>query len=258
MSRLSCYPGPRGPLLPPSGWSWSTRLSYTSISMQRPQYLPACSFQSVKASGHPIEVCIFWNRKLHFLTKYLKTITLSMNQDRERVLCTNRYFCSACWIKYWNCNNIWNYQPYCCCTRILSLICTQTSHYVIKDNHINFLDINGIRGWHTSPMQWAGHLFIKGTPMQTLIQNLEDAVEQMARNGDAPRRQWLITSTVSGTSTEIVIVQESLWKINLQWPPKRRLLLLLARCHVLCHRVVWRRQKLTTRSQALSAIGQIV
>jgi len=231
MSRLSCYPGPRGPLLPPSGWSWSTRLSYTSISMQRPQYLPACSFQSVKASGHPIEVCIFWNRKLHFLTKYLKTITLSMNQDRERVLCTNRYFCSACWIKYWNCNNIWNYQPYCCCTRILSLI---------------------------SPMQWAGHLFIKGTPMQTLIQNLEDAVEQMARNGDAPRRQWLITSTVSGTSTEIVIVQESLWKTNLKRPPKRRLLLLLARCHVLCHRVVWRRQKLTTRSQALSAIGQIV
>jgi len=71
--------------------------------------------------------------------------------------------------------------------------------------------------------------------MQTLIQNLEDAVEQMARNGDAPRRQWLITSTVSGTSTEIVIVQESLWKTNLKRLPKRHL---LARCHVLCHRVV--------------------
>jgi len=143
----------------------------------------------------------------------------------------------------------------CCHTRILSLICTQTSHYAIEDNHINVLDINEIRAWHTYPMQWAGHLFIKGTPMQTLIQNLEDAVEQMERNGDAPRKQWLITSTVSGTSTEIVIVQESLWKTNLKRPPKRHL---LARCHVLCHRVVWRRQKLTTRSQALSAIGQIV
>jgi len=72
--------------------------------------------------------------------------------------------------------------------------------------------------------------------MQTLIQNLEDAVdEQMERNGDAPRKQWLITSTVSGTSTEIVIVQESLWKTNLKRLPKRHL---LARCHVLCHRVV--------------------
>jgi hypothetical protein len=54
--------------------------------------------------------------------------------------------------------------------------------------------------------------------MQTLIQNLEDAVGQMERNGDAQRRQWLITSTVSGTSTETVIVQESLWKTNLKRP----------------------------------------
>jgi hypothetical protein len=72
--------------------------------------------------------------------------------------------------------------------------------------------------------------------MPTLIQNLEDAVEQMERNGDAPRRQWLITSTVSGTSTETVIVQESLWKTNLKRLPRRHLLL-LAHCHVLCHRV---------------------
>jgi len=98
----------------------------------------------------------------------------------------------------------------CCHTRILSLICTQTSHYAIEDNHINVLDINEIRAWHTYPMQWAGHLFIKGTPMQTLIQNLEDAVEQMERNGDAPRKQWLITSTAG--SLPCAVSQGSLKK----------------------------------------------
>jgi hypothetical protein len=72
--------------------------------------------------------------------------------------------------------------------------------------------------------------------MQTLTQNLGDADERMERSGGAPRKQWLITSTVSGTSTETVTVQESLWKINLRRPP-RRCLLLLAHCHVLGHKV---------------------
>lgn len=73
--------------------------------------------------------------------------------------------------------------------------------------------------------------------MQTLIQNLEDAAEQMERNGDAPRRQWLITSIVSATSTETVTVQESLWKTNQKRPPRRHLLLVVVHCRVLCHRV---------------------
>jgi len=130
--------------------------------------------------------------------------------------------------------------------------------YAIKNNHSIALNINVIRAWQTSLMQWAGGLSIKATQMQTLTQSLEDADGQMERSGDAPRRQWLITSTVSGTSTETATVQESLWKTNPRRPPRRCLLLLLAHCHVLGHKVAWRRQKLMTPSQALSAIGQIV
>ena len=133
MSRLSCYPGPRGPLLPPSGWSWSTRLSYTSISMQRPQYLPACSFQSVKASGHPIEVCIFWNRKLHFLINYLKTIVLSMNQDRE-TLCTNRYLCSiTCWMTLRTNRYLCSIT---CWINIGTVIISKTSNHLVHYMHV--------------------------------------------------------------------------------------------------------------------------
>lgn len=52
--------------------------------------------------------------------------------------------------------------------------------------------------------------------MQTLTQNQEDAVEQMARNGGVQRRPWPTTSIVRGTSTETATVQESLWKTKVE------------------------------------------
>lgn len=90
-------------------------------------------------------------------------------------------------------------------------------------------------------MQWLGGLSIKDSQIQIPTRNLEDAVEQMARNGGVQRRQWLSTSIVSGTSIETAIVQESLWKTKLERLRKRQL---LAHYQALSHRVTRRKQKL--------------
>lgn len=84
-------------------------------------------------------------------------------------------------------------------------------------------------------MQWLGGPPIKGSPMQILTRNLEDAVEPTAKNGGARRRRWPSTSIVSGTSIGTAIVQESLWKTKQGRMRKRHLL--LAHYHPLSHRV---------------------
>lgn len=48
------------------------------------------------------------------------------------------------------------------------------------------------------------------------IQSQEGAEEQMGRNGGAQETQLLTKSTASDTCTEAALVQESLWKPEIQ------------------------------------------
>lgn len=65
--------------------------------------------------------------------------------------------------------------------------------------------------------QWDGVLFIWDFPT-TLILSQGGVVGLTARNGDAREMLFLTKNIVSGMSTEDVIVQESLWKVNLAIP----------------------------------------